>query len=373
MQTSNEVLRIKSLVSESVWELFQDCNVIIAGGAITSTFCNREVNDIDVYVRSEDDFFKFISSVYEGNYKLIAANMTNRSILFRDKETKQDVQLIIYKFFPSIDDIFNDYDFTINMGALDCATETLQFHPEFFKHNAQRYLQFHTGTAYPIISALRVQKYIDKGYTISKTQMLRLLLTIGKLNINSWDELKDNVGGMYGLNMDEVFPETEEFSLDNAISVLDEIFSDNKFKTYYTAITYEQILEEYFSQYNDTRVSAKGTFFKNVVDNDGKYLSAFNNKFEYKLYETVDGGKDGIYCYDGYDVVGGVYNSYPDNVILELKCLSDIQPRYTEYDKMKYQLYGNVVVVAKYTNIEFIRKYKKEQSTSTRPLLPQTN
>lgn len=361
MRHSNELTKIKSLVSESVWELFKECDVIIAGGTITSVFCNREVNDIDVYVRSEDDFFKFISMIYEGNdFKLIASNMTNRSILFYDKETKQDVQLIIYKFFPDVNAIFNNYDFTVNMGALNCGSELFQFHDDFFKHNSQRYLQFHTGTAYPLISALRVQKYVEKGYTISKAQMLRLLLTITKLNIMSWDELKDNIGGMYGLNMDEVFPETEEFSLEKSIEILDEVISDKKFITKYESISYHQIVDKHFSEYDDKRISATGIFFKNVtVDKDGRYLSAYNSKFEYKLGESVDGGKEGVYCYTGYDVISGIYNKYPANCILELECLTSNPSKNTIGDGNKYQLFGDVKVKAVYTHVDFIRKFKK--------------
>lgn len=265
MQYDNELNKLKSLVSERTWELLKSYDAIIAGGAITSVFCNRDVNDLDIYLRSEDDFFTFIAELYSSSdFTLIGANMTNRSILFRDKETKQDVQLIVYKFFPTVEDIFNDYDFTVNMGALSIIDDQFHFHDDFFKHNSQRYLQFHTGTTYPLISALRVQKYKDKGYTISKAQMLRLLLTISKLEINSWDDIKDHCGGFYGLNMDEVFPEDKEFSLELAIETLDQVFSDNKFKTYFTSISEADILNKFLEKCDDVRVEADDLFFKNA-------------------------------------------------------------------------------------------------------------
>lgn len=40
---------LKSLIQD-----FKDQKVMIAGGAITSLFCNREINDIDVYFRTEE-------------------------------------------------------------------------------------------------------------------------------------------------------------------------------------------------------------------------------------------------------------------------------------------------------------------------------
>lgn len=48
MQYQNELRKLQKLVSKDVWELFEKHDVIIAGGAITSVFCNREVNDLDV-------------------------------------------------------------------------------------------------------------------------------------------------------------------------------------------------------------------------------------------------------------------------------------------------------------------------------------
>ena len=60
MNYSNELAKIKGLVSANVWKLFSSYNVIIGGGAITSVFCNREVNDLDIYLRSEDDLFSII-------------------------------------------------------------------------------------------------------------------------------------------------------------------------------------------------------------------------------------------------------------------------------------------------------------------------
>ncbi|HET8689808.1 MAG TPA: hypothetical protein VFM18_24660, partial [Methanosarcina sp.] len=221
MKYNTELKKLKNLVSSDTWDILVASNAIIAGGAITSVFCNREVNDIDVYFRNEEDFITFIEEVYSGSYTLIANNMTNRSILFKDRKTEQDVQVICYKWFPHILGLFVDYDFTINMGALDCSNEEFLLGPQFLKHNAQRYLSFNEGTAYPLISALRVNKYLEKGYTISKAQMLRILLTINAKNIDSWETLKDEIGGMYGLDMNEVFDETKEFNLHDAIKTLD--------------------------------------------------------------------------------------------------------------------------------------------------------
>src|SRR5690606_34187726 len=138
---------------------------------------------------------------------------TNRSVLITDHR-KQKIQLVVYKFFPTVGDIFDEFDFTVNMGAYDFGEDRFVFHHNFFKHNSQRYIEINVNTAYPLISMLRVDKYRQKGYTVSKPQLLRLMFRINQLNLNSWDEVLDHVGGMYGVDPEKIFDKTKEFSID---------------------------------------------------------------------------------------------------------------------------------------------------------------
>ena len=51
MKYTREINKIKNLMSEETLEILASCNAIIAGGAVTSVFCNSEVNDIDYHQR----------------------------------------------------------------------------------------------------------------------------------------------------------------------------------------------------------------------------------------------------------------------------------------------------------------------------------
>lgn len=360
MKYKSEVNKLKRLVSEEVWEIFKECNVIIAGGAITSVFCNRDVKDLDIYVRKQEDFELFIELVFAGDFCLIANNLTNRSILFRDKITGQHVQLIVYKFFNSVENLFKDYDFICNMGALEFidGEEEFVLHENFLKHNSQRYLEFNEGTAYPLISALRVQKYVDKGYFCPKAQFLRILLAVNKKNIDSWATLKDEIGGMYGLNMDEIFNEEDEFSIESALDTLNDIESDKAFTTFDKTVTKEMIEDQIALKGIDqsSRVSCEEKLFKNVaVDADGNLHSHYRNNFKYKVGETVNGGQHGIYFAKGYDVLEACYSGEGKIIELEGGEISKNQNHYWAETTLK----GDVKVVADYSRIEFIRKYKK--------------
>jgi len=49
---------------------------------------------------------------------------------------------------------------------------------------------------------MRVDKYKNKGYRISKPESIRVLLTILNTNITDYKSLKEQMGGMYGENYD---------------------------------------------------------------------------------------------------------------------------------------------------------------------------
>lgn len=369
MQYQNELRKLKQLVSNDVWTMFERHNVIIAGGAITSVFCNREVNDIDVYFRKPQDYLKFVYDIYEGEfrYELLVANITNRSVLLKDKHTNQHVQLIVYKFFENELAVFKDFDFTCNMGALSFGWEKIghhadaQFvlHSEFLKHNSQRYLSFNEGTAYPFISALRVAKYVEKGYNISKAQMLKVLMAVNNISLNSWEEVKDHVGGMYGLNFDEVFPIHEGFSMSKVIESLHNVFSEDskyqgsnvkKFDDLYKPVS------RYFEKEEEKqKENPQGRYFKNVCcDTNGKLTSFHTPKFEYKVGGVVNGGPSGIWVSNGADVLTSTYSNASSSycgrpVIIELKG--------KESDFFDLRLIGDVEVLALYTKEEFKEKF----------------
>lgn len=93
------------------------------------------------------------------------------------------------------------------------------FHPDFLKHNSQRFLKFNAGTRYPLASATRVLKYQQRGYTIGKGDIMKIALAVRGVKIDTWEDLKDQIGGAYG---DKVVLGNEDkpFTLDAAINAL---------------------------------------------------------------------------------------------------------------------------------------------------------
>ena len=240
---------IKKTIGEDVYSLLKDMKCILAGGAITSIFSEAEVMDYDLYFTDKEGLSRLIAQVFgvseEGHispFDLIAKFATNRSMLCVDKYNKNKLQFIHYKIFKDAHDIFNSFDFEHVMGAFDFSTEEFVFHDNFFKSLAQRNIVFNPNTDFPIVSLMRVQKYKERSYKISKAQMLRIAFTIASQNYDSWEKVKSECAGMYGIAPDDLFDETKPFSLEEVVRQLETIVLNDKYINTETP-TFEKCVE----------------------------------------------------------------------------------------------------------------------------------
>jgi len=241
MNYTKELSTIKSALSHELYKVLKVAGAYIAGGALTSVFSNKEINDIDVYFPSAQAFSDAVKAVYGkdetpedmfdwlSTYQATAVHVSKRALLLT--VGGQKVQFIAHKFYEKPEDIFKTFDFTINMAVWDLKNDNLLLHDDFLKHLSQRYIQINANTSYPLVSVLRVNKYKDKGFNCSKSQLLKLLLAVNKLKIESWEDLFDQLGGMYGTAPEDIFDKTKPFNLESAIDTLDAVeFKETIFK-----------------------------------------------------------------------------------------------------------------------------------------------
>lgn len=269
----NEHKRLMSLIPSGLQEALRAHRAIVAGGAITSLFTNAEVNDLDIYFRSWSDLESFLAHMADddlmrGNHTLNkdTNGWTGEKRLLRhyckedgnadleyptlDEEKAETVhglrnigmtgksvmyafggecilQVIAFDVFPEgANAIFNKFDWTINMGSFDFYEELWHMPVEFLKHNSQKMLILNTQTDHPVISLLRVGKYVSRGYKIAKKEMLKLGIAISQLNLESWDDCKKQLSGMYGTDVDKLFSDTEDFSISALFDKLDSAEND---------------------------------------------------------------------------------------------------------------------------------------------------
>ena len=300
--TKHKNILLRNLGEDAV-RLLKTTNAIIAGGAITSIFTGAEINDYDIYFRSKKDIITFIRNCFNdegdlnneedvfplseedfldlGMYDFVCHNHTSRSISFTHNGL--NLQLIHFNYFDSAYEIFESYDFQMNMGAYDFKSDTFVLHDYFITSVAERRLTFNAGTRYPIMSSLRVSKYLERGYTISKKEMFKISLAIAALNIDNWDKLEDQLSGFYGIDVSEIFDRAVEFSIEVAINMIDSIH-DIILAPRSTSPTIDQLFFSIIGNpFKDQRI-----FFKRLdVNEDGSYFSVFDRAEKYVLNESV--------------------------------------------------------------------------------------
>lgn len=213
-----EKKKLLSLINEDFLKILKDSGAFIAGGAITSIFSNTEVNDLDIYFPTRDSLLGAIAGIRESSYRVIVTAKTEKALLMQDSETGQYIQFITGRFYPTHESIFETFDFTCNMMAYSFTADSFYFHEDALKHTAQRKLVVNTKTSYPIITMQRVHKYLGRGYTISRLDMMRLGLAVANLQLSSWSGVKEQLGGLYGVSLEDVFDEQQ--SPDTALDQL---------------------------------------------------------------------------------------------------------------------------------------------------------
>ena len=194
-------------------------NAFLAGGAITATFTKHPVNDLDFYFRDYESFRRAVDDAYDDGRWCVA--LTPRAITFGKSGDRPTIQLMYFKFFETAEAIFESFDFTACMGALDTASGELIFHPRFMADACARELHFNHRTEFPLASGLRVQKYLERGYTISGDEWLKVLLACQFNTPTGWEELQTQLGGHY-TNEIKLAVNGRIFNFDNVIAALSE-------------------------------------------------------------------------------------------------------------------------------------------------------
>lgn len=351
----DEKRRLLDACPDYIIDLAKDYHIIIAGGMITSIFCNREISDIDIYLTNKKDVFPFITELLD-NSTLIS--VTDKSIVVNHSGVL--INVVLFREFLDAVDIFNSFDFTVCMGAYDVTYECFYFNDYFFKHNSQRVLRFNDNTDFPIVSALRVSKYLKKGYSISKSEYIRILLSCVILNIDSYEKLASHIGGMYGLNIEDIIDTTKEFDIKRIISDLlspKKNIDDSKRFVWKDSKSHElliSLLDKYKPDnvkkidfagqtmivYPSGRLSTSSRFIKTddldvytgdvllykyveKTDNPNEFCSFYKKEFKYAIGTTIDGGSHGIHCGPLQSKSDFTYSNKQNKVLIEVRVAQD--------------------------------------------------
>lgn len=203
-------------------------NIIVTGGCIPSMYLNTDVHDYDVYIKNYDYMIKLMQ--YYINESIMNNSLDNESIMIiyntsesetrpkiytSDKVKKEmpfskyndnpvmfssnaislanDVQ-IIYRFYGNPEEIHKNYDF-VHCTSYWTYSEGLVTTKEALEAILTKSLRYQ-GSRYPVASLFRIRKFLDRGYTITAAEMLKMILQCQSLDLSNSVVLKDQVEGV---------------------------------------------------------------------------------------------------------------------------------------------------------------------------------
>lgn len=124
---------------------------------------------------------------FEKNNELGLRYITRNAISFEN-----GIQ-IITRFYGNVDKIHSTFDFT---HAMNYCGNRLVLDPKLMLQATSKKL-IYKGSRYPVSSILRAFKFIKRGYSISRNQLMKIMLDISQLDLTDSAVLQDQLEGVY--------------------------------------------------------------------------------------------------------------------------------------------------------------------------------
>ncbi len=166
----------------------------VAGGALREYFTvgHAKASDVDVFFQDKEAFEAAKKALLaKGPQEGKAATSITTIMTFEnDRITnfihkKHKVQLISTKYFVDPQETIENFDFTVCCAAVDKAD--VYHHQTFFMDLAKKRLVIN-ALPYPLSTMQRMQRYIQKGYTICNGGILQIAKAIKELDFEKPEE-----------------------------------------------------------------------------------------------------------------------------------------------------------------------------------------
>lgn len=359
MNFSNEKKALKDALGEyrGLWDYFKKAGCMLAGGALTSIYRKKPIADFDLYFRSKEDLADIIEQLEADRFVCMAKS--DRSALFvsqkrkiiDDPDSNIKINVIYFKYFKNLQNVFRFFDFTCCMGGYDFKHDKFVFHDEFHRDNLLGNIVYSASSKYPLAALLRVQKYIKKGFKISKKEMIKIILHCHEKPIVSMKDLEDQVGSVYGTNIREAVGDIEPFSIGEVLEKLSEmedtdfeieekkilkvdwdveLFKDlyfiGDFGSHHFLCRNKRIIKTASSSDiakfggKSYRIEYPLYLYKYVRDAAPNRLTSFwTNSFEYVVGQEVSDNRHGIYCCLPEKMSSSIYKYRQGAVAIEIR------------------------------------------------------
>ena len=221
--------------------------VIICGGAVSSLLLGETPNDYDLYFKNRALCKKVMSYYFPGEPLIDleeGVQFASRPLIKEMKpyynsikfvsenaiSLKDNIQLIS-RFVGEPTDIFKNYDFISTNMAYDYANDSLILDPRALQALLSKTL-IYSGSRYPLASILRIRKFLDRGWSISVGQILKIVLQLNKLDLSDPVVLKEQLLGVDSEYTTELIAKlcnltTGEIHSEVLDELIDDVFDEN--------------------------------------------------------------------------------------------------------------------------------------------------
>lgn len=217
--TAKEIDFLKLIIPDAIFELLAAHDAVLAGGAISSLFSGRYINDFDIYSRDQARFDSLIKEVrqmgiIDSDHNSLSAfsqtmslkRITNGTFGISADGLNSDAcehygiefDLSEHPFqfvYPdvacgSIDSILNTFDFTCVQAAFSFKSQMFYFHRNFLKDLAKRDLVYNIGRPHELSTQYRIEKYKKRGFTMDNFEMLKVTLSQNPHMVTTYGQLR---------------------------------------------------------------------------------------------------------------------------------------------------------------------------------------
>jgi hypothetical protein len=233
MYNKQEYLLLYKLKEIGLASLLKESHSIIAGGAVRAVFAGEYISDYDIYFKSKENLSLFLSKINNEEFDFHLVFETDVAKTYQKNDLKLQAIIIPETILQNSKDIIDQFDYTICMGLFDFDTHEFLLNENFLEHVARRELYYNIYAKYPLASLFRMRKYIQKGYSISGSEIIKLGLSVNNLKMENYLDLKKQLQGIDTLFLKELTdtllkPEYAEkrYDFQVFINLLDEYFNN---------------------------------------------------------------------------------------------------------------------------------------------------
>ena len=260
----NEWVGSVSVTRQDVRQAINRCT--IAGGAIVSLLQDISPNDYDVYTKTKEDcellaryyveLFNWDNQLEQDEYRKADVLIENEQVKVRlpameGATIKQDVSKfrpifispnaitlkgnvqLIFRFYGEPEKLVQEFDFEHCTGYFHRVSwenvvykNELVLNEDMLMSVLTKELKYRHGK-YPVSSLLRLQKYIQRGYTIPTGELIKLALDISKLDLSDAKVFSDQLSGVdLQLSADVLKAANNEFDKVQGQNLLDSVSND---------------------------------------------------------------------------------------------------------------------------------------------------